>query len=104
MRGKQMTGYFKDNKLTRIRVTGNGQTIYYAEDYGIIVGANKTACTDLMIYLKDNKISRVNYMTKPEGKYYPLKLFPANEATLPDFRWVAQWRPLSYMDVFRWKD
>jgi len=59
MRGKEMTGYFTDNKLSKISVTGNGQTIYYAEDRDVIVGVNKTACSDLVIYLKDNKIIKV---------------------------------------------
>jgi len=39
MRGKEMTGYFVDNKLDRLQVIGNGQTIYYATDKDIIVGA-----------------------------------------------------------------
>jgi lipopolysaccharide export system protein LptA len=103
MRGKEMTGYFRENKLSRIVVSGNGQTIYYAEDQGVIVGANKTECSDLIIYLKDNKISRVNYMTKPDGTYYPLSLFPPSEARLGDFKWVAQWRPRTWKDVFVWK-
>ena len=51
-----MTGFFKDNKLERILVSGNGQTIYYATDQDVIVGANKTECSDLTIYLKENKI------------------------------------------------
>jgi lipopolysaccharide export system protein LptA len=104
MRGKEMTGYFKNNQMSRIHVTGNGQTIYYAIDEEEIVGANKTECTNLMIYLKDNEISRVNYMTKPEGKYYPLSLFPDSEAILNDFKWVEEWRPVNYLDVFRWKE
>jgi len=103
MRGKEMTGYFVDNKLSKIIVTGNGQTIYYAIDQDIIVGANKTVCSDLIIYLKDNKISRVSYMTKPDGTYYPLTLFPAEEARLADFKWLEQWRPLKWQDVYFWK-
>lgn len=103
MRGKEMTGFFTNNKLSRILVTGNGQTIYYAEDRDVIVGANKTACSDLIIYLKESKISRVNYITKPDGTYYPLKLFPSEEARLSDFKWVEQWRPRNYLDVFKWK-
>ncbi len=85
-------------------MTGNGQTIYYAVDKEVIVGANKTECSDLIIYLKDNKISKVNYMTKPDGTYYPLELLPAEEAQLSDFKWVEEWRPLNYLDVYRWKD
>jgi hypothetical protein len=103
MRGKEMTGYFKNNKLERIMVTGNGQTIYYATDEDEIVGANKTACTDLMIYLKDNKISKVVYTEKPDGTYYPLEMFPATESKLSDFKWLDQWRPRRWEDVFVWK-
>ncbi len=103
MRGKEMTGYFIDNKLSRISVSGNGQTIYYAVDKEVIIGANKTECSDLIIYLTDNKISRVNYMTKPDGTYFPLGMFPSSEAQLSDFKWVAEWRPLIWQDVFNWK-
>ncbi len=63
--GKEMTGYFKENKLDRILVSGNGQTIYYATDQEIIVGANKTVSSDLTIYLSENKISRVTYTSQP---------------------------------------
>lgn len=103
MRGKAMTGYFVDNRLNRINVTGNGQTIYYATEEEVIVGANKTECSDLVIYLTDNKISKVSYKTKPDGTYYPLDLFPATDALLSDFKWVEEWRPRDYLDVFRWK-
>ena len=103
MRGKEMTGYFVDNKLDHILVKGNGQTIYYAVDQEIIVGANKTVCSDLTIYLKDNKISRVVYTSKPDGTYYPLDMFPPEEARLSDFKWLEQWRPLHWEDIFFWK-
>lgn len=103
MRGKEMIGYFTDNQLSRINVYGNGQTIYYAIDKDVIVGANKTECSDLTIYLRDNQISRVSYMTKPDGTYYPLELLPPEEALLSGFKWVEEWRPRDYLDVFRWK-
>jgi hypothetical protein len=103
MRGKEMTGYFTDNKLSKIEVTGNGQTIYYAEDREVILGANKTECTNLTIYLKDNKISRVNYKTKPNGTYFPLEMFPKEQSRLNDFKWVEQWRPLTWQEVYVWK-
>ncbi|MDF1575740.1 MAG: OstA-like protein [Bacteroidales bacterium] len=103
MRGKEMTGYFVENKLDRLLVKGNGQTIYYATDEDIIVGANKTECSDLTIYLHDNQISKVVYITQPKGTYYPLDKFPAGEALLSDFKWLDKWRPLRWEDVFIWK-
>ena len=103
MRGKEMTGYFSENKLARILVSGNGQTIYYATDEDVIVGANKTASSDLTIHLKDNKISRVIYTSQPDGTYYPLDMFPESETRLNDFKWLDQWRPRRWEDVFVWK-
>jgi len=103
MRGKEMTGYFIDNKLVKILVKGNGQTIYYATDEDVIVGANKTVCTDLIIHLKNNKISKVVYTSQPDGIYYPLSMFPDAESRLSDFKWLEQWRPRSWEDVFFWK-
>jgi lipopolysaccharide export system protein LptA len=103
MRGKEMTGFFTDNQLSKIMVSGNGQTIYYAVEEEIIIGANKTECSDLIIYLKDNRIIKVNYMSKPDGTYYPLNLFPSTESRLSDFKWVEEWRPLTWQDVFKWK-
>lgn len=103
MRGKEMTGYFRDNMLERIQVWGNGETIYYATDEDVIVGANKTVCTDLTIFLKENKISRVIYTSQPDGTYYPLSMFPAEERYLSDFKWLEQWRPLRWEDIFTWR-
>jgi hypothetical protein len=103
MRGKEMTGYFKENKLDRILVTGNGQTIYYASDQDIIVGANKTVSSNLTIYLNENKISSVVYTSQPDGTYYPLNMFPVEEARLSDFKWLEDWRPHTWEDIFIWK-
>ena len=103
MRGKEMTGYFKENKLDRILVTGNGQTIYYATDQDIIVGANKTVSSNLTIYLNENKISSVVYTSQPDGTYYPLNMFPVEEARLSDFKWLEDWRPHTWEDIFIWK-
>jgi hypothetical protein len=98
-----MLGYFVDNKLVQLDVTGNGQTIYYADDQGQIIGVNRAECSDLVIYLEDNKVSKVKYKVKPTGKYYPLHLLPENQRYLDGFSWNDAWRPRKYSDVFIWK-
>jgi len=103
IRGKKMLGYFRNNDLVRLDVSGNGQTVYYAEDQGQIIGVNRAECSDLIIFLVDNKVSRVNYLVKPSGKYYPLDMFPENQRTLDGFSWNEEWRPLKQSDVFIWK-
>ncbi|MBN2699520.1 MAG: organic solvent tolerance protein OstA [Bacteroidales bacterium] len=103
IRGKMMNGYFINNELSKVLVSGNGQTIYYGVDNEEIIGVNKTESSDLVIYLKDNKVSRVNYIGSPKGTYYPIHLFPDEEAFLSDFSWKEEWRPLKPKDIFFWK-
>lgn len=104
IRGKSMTGYFIDNDLAKLEVTGNGQTLYYAEDdNGLIMGVNKAECTDLIIYLQNNQVHKVNYLVQPAGIYYPLDLLPSNKAYLDGFGWYDEWRPKKYLDIFKWK-
>ncbi len=101
--GKQMTGYFSGNQLKRMDVIGNGQTIYYGTDQGRVIGVNRAICSDLIIYLEDNKVRRVNYIQQPSGTYYPLEMFPPEESKLDGFIWLDQWRPVKREDVFVWK-
>lgn len=103
IRGKLMVGHFRNNDLVKLDVTGNGQTVYYAEDQGQIIGVNRAECSDLTIFLVDNKVKRVNYLVKPSGKYYPLEVFPENQRYLDGFSWNEEWRPLKRNDVYKWK-
>lgn len=103
IRGKLMVGHFKDNDLVRLDVTGNGQTLYYAEDKGVLIGVNRSECTNLIIYLVENRVSRVNYLVQPAGTYYPLDLLPPEQSKLDGFGWYDIWRPKKYADIFVWK-
>ncbi|MFC2089278.1 OstA-like protein [Bacteroidota bacterium] len=104
IRGKNMKGYFSDNDLVRLDVTGNGQTMYYSEDQGEIIGVDRTECSDLIIFLRDNKVIKVTYLVQPTGKFYPLEMFPENQRYLDGFSWDEKWRPLRKRDVFIWKN
>lgn len=103
IKGRDMQGWFRDNQLYLIDVNGNGQTVYYARDKGVIQGVNKAESADLKIYLMDKRIDRINFVTKPDATYYPLEKFPPSESKLEEFRWYGEYRPLNRYDVFRWK-
>lgn len=102
IRGKYMKGFFKDNKLYRVNVEGNGQTIYYAKDKKEIKAVNRADCSDLRIMLRDNKIDRITFLTKPEATLYPLDKIDVKELKLRDFNWRAKERPLIFKDIFTW--
>ena len=104
IKGKIMFGFFKENKLYKIRVEGNGQTIYFGKDKKKYIGVNKADCSDLLIYLKENEIEKVTFLNKPDATLYPLKDLLPNELVLKNFEWRSNERPLSYKDVFNWNE
>jgi lipopolysaccharide export system protein LptA len=104
IKGRNMQGWFLNNQLYQMDVNGNGQTIYYAKDKGVIQGVNKAESANLKIYLKDRKIERIRFMVEPDATYYPLDKFPNGASKLENFRWLEQYRPLNKLDVFNWRE
>jgi hypothetical protein len=92
-----------DGKLNMVDVDGNGQTLYFVPEEDYLIGANKAQSSNLKIYLKDNKVTRINFITKPDAVYYPIDLLSPNDAKLENFRWYGEFRPLKKMDVFKWQ-
>ncbi len=101
IKGKNMNGYFKDNKLHRIDVFNNGQTIYYPkDDSNDLLGANKTECTDMRIYVHEGKVSRIMFINHPEGTLYPNHKVSPSEMILSGFQWLNWLRPKDKDDIF----
>jgi lipopolysaccharide export system protein LptA len=103
IKGKTMTGYFADGKLTKLVVKGNGQTIHFPKDNNEYTGMNKTSSSDVIIYLKEGKIEDIVLLVKPEGTLFPLKDVLKEDMFLKDFKWQEDKKPLSKEDIFIWK-
>jgi hypothetical protein len=108
IRGKYMKGFLTDNKLYLVKVQGNGQTIYYVKEKNSttkkeeIKAVNRADCSDLNIYLKDNQINKINFITKPDATLFPLDQISTKELILKDFTWRAGQRPHLVSDVYKW--
>jgi lipopolysaccharide export system protein LptA len=100
IKGKKMTGYFKDNALVQIYVEGNGQTLYYAKDRGMIIGVNKADCSSLLIRVENEEVKSISFYNRPDATLYPPLDLPPKEALLKDFRWREEEQPLSVPDLF----
>jgi lipopolysaccharide export system protein LptA len=101
IRGKNMTGYFEDNKLYKLDVNGNGQTIYYTKNNkNRVTGANRADCSDLVIGVKENKVQRIKMLNDPSGTLYPLKETSPREMRLKGFTWQDAKRPKTKEDIF----
>jgi lipopolysaccharide export system protein LptA len=99
IKGKKMIGYVKNNKIYRVDVDGNAETIYYTKDKNTIVGINKAISSNLKITLKDNQVVRINFINSPDGTLYPLG--DIKETRLDGFKWLQDQRPESKMDIYK---
>jgi hypothetical protein len=100
IKGRKIVGHFDNNQLVKINVYGNGQTIYYPKDGKKYTGVNRTDCTDMVIYTKENKVERITFITKPVATLYPLNELLPKELKLKDFNWRITERPLKREDIF----
>jgi len=102
IKGKDMIVFFREGKPYRIDVKGNGQTLYFPKDENEIIGINRAECADLTIYIKDNEIDRIKFITKPDASLFPLDQVSKNEYELEDFKWLEKYRPKKRSDIFWW--
>ena len=105
IKGKKMIGYFLENELRKIDVNGNGETVYYIKDDAdnSLSGVNKAECSDMAIYVKENKVEKLKMFKKPTGIMHPPKEVSPEEMLLKDFAWHKTYRPFNADDIFNWR-
>lgn len=93
--GKTMRGYFADNKLKRMFVDGNAESIYFAKDSGKYSTMNRTLSSRIRVNLKNNEPIDITWLSKPEGGYTPIELVKEEQMKLEAFVWKPADRPVS---------
>ena len=95
-----MKGYFRDNKMYKIRIDGNGETVYFLVDKEGQLGWNKAKSSSIEIYIDKGKITEINEFQNPDGILNPPMLEKENQK-LPGFNWFDLLRPKNKSDIFR---
>ncbi len=104
VKGRNMTGHFRDNELWRIDVYGNGETIYYVrEEDGTVVGLNSALSSDIVIYIEDRQVSGIRFLSRPEANLIPPDELTDEDKLLRNFQWLDHRRPKKKEDVFVWQ-
>lgn len=94
--GKQMTAWFRDNRIYRNDVNGNAQTIYYMQDGEPpqITGMGVIESGDCSFYIEDQQVVTIVYRKDPDWHIYPMDKIPADqELYLKGFKWEGARRP-----------
>jgi lipopolysaccharide export system protein LptA len=95
--GKKMRGFFKNNKLTKVYVDGNAETIYFARDSATnkVTDMQRSFSSRLWVYMKDNEVTDLGFITKPDNRYIPIHIVKEDEKVLKGFIWKPKDRPVS---------
>jgi lipopolysaccharide export system protein LptA len=97
--GKTMKGYFKNDKLDRVFVDGNAESIYFSLDSASEKGMLRTISARMRINFLNDSLSSVLFLLKPEMTYYVLDNVTEELKTLPNFSWKPKERPSSKEEV-----
>ncbi len=103
IKGRTLTGYFKDNKLFRVNIVGNGESIYYLVDGDEVVGKNSVKCASIEILVDKGKITKIYERQSPEGSIDPPLITPDANKHLEGFNWFDAIRPKKILDIFKYK-
>lgn len=101
IKGRTMIGYFSRNRIYKMRVDGNAQSIYWLRnDNKQLIGFNKAEASDMMIRISDNKIVGIDYLDKPSETLYPPRDATGKTTFLDGFNWLNYLKPVSKEDIF----
>ena len=102
IKGKSVTAYFTNNKMRRMDVMGNGQSIFIIKDdeKEDKKGLNYTECTDLILYFKENQLKEVTYEVEPTSTTTPYQDVEEKNRYLKGFNWRGAEQPKSKEDIF----
>ncbi|NHN27843.1 OstA-like protein [Flavobacterium jejuense] len=101
IKGQNLYGKFKDNKLSEVDVVKNTEAIYYMyNDKNELVGIDKKVCSKLNFIFEDNQIASQTAYNSVEANTYPESEFPENARKLRGFIWRGDERIKSKDDIF----
>ncbi len=100
VKGKNLYGKFRDNKLYEVDLIGNAEKIVYMYDKTKLFGIDKGKGSKIHLDIADNKITSFTLFNKTESEVYPDAEFPENVRKFRGFVWRGDEMILSKDDIF----
>jgi lipopolysaccharide export system protein LptA len=103
MKGRQMTGYFREGQLETLQVDGNGESLYFALEADTLTqGVNRILSANIKMTFKDGAIQKANFMVRPDGQFTPIQNIDQKVSRLEGFEWRIEEKPdKSTIDTWR---
>ncbi|OUJ73192.1 hypothetical protein BXP70_15310 [Hymenobacter crusticola] len=94
VKGRNMVAYFSENKLKKVDVRGNAESLYYAlEGDTVVSGVNKALSANMAMRFAESKLSSISFLTNPDASFIPPPELKPEDAKLKGFAWRAPERP-----------
>jgi lipopolysaccharide export system protein LptA len=95
IKGRLMTTYFRDQKISHVYVEGNGESLYFLldEKTNLSSGMNKIICSNIMIRFKQGKVNNLTFYKKPEASVIPPHELKIEDTKLKGFEWRGNEKP-----------
>jgi lipopolysaccharide assembly outer membrane protein LptD (OstA) len=101
VKGLNLYGKFRENKLYEVDIVKNTEVIYYMRnDDNKLVGINKGVGSKINLILDGNKIDVLTFFGNPESEVFPEKDLPENLRKLRGFVWRGEERIMTKDDIF----
>ena len=102
IKGLNLYGKFKDNKLYEADVVKNTEVVYYMRnDKNELIGINKNVSSRINMTMDDkSKIDTITFFDSVDGDIYPDKDLPENARKLRGFIWRGDERIKTKEDIY----
>ena len=100
VKGLNLYGKFRDNKLYEVDIIKNTEVIYYAYDKQELIGIEKKLSSRINMKIEENKIRTLTSFKNIESTTYPEKDYPENARKLRGFVWRGEERIATKDDIF----
>ncbi|GAB2777268.1 OstA-like protein [Rhabdobacter roseus] len=95
VKGRTINALFDTtSSLRQVLVDGNGQSAYYAigDDLNLI-GLNRVECAKMNLQFLQNRVKRIAFIGRPEGKLIPPQFITSAQRQLEGFNWRVTEKP-----------
>jgi lipopolysaccharide export system protein LptA len=99
IKGKMISGYFKNNKLSQMFVDGNAESIYYIKDDSAYVGLNHQVSSRIKMIFIDGKLKNINSIRSVQASTTPMDELTEEDKILKGFIWKPKDRPKSKEEI-----
>ncbi|HSF56110.1 MAG TPA: OstA-like protein [Algoriphagus sp.] len=94
MKGRTMTGYFKEGQVESLDIDGNGESLYFALEADTLTqGINRILSANIKLTFHDGAIRKANFGIRPDGKFTPVQKIDEKVSRLDGFNWRIDEKP-----------